>query len=218
MKYKCLVLDHDDTVVRSAETVNYPALLENLRQKHPDRFISLEDFVRYCFQYNFTGMCSKCLLLTDEEIAEQFEFWKGYVRTHIPPAYDGFRPFLQRFQSQGGLICVSSHSGVENITRDYQRNFDLVPDAIYAWELGEALRKPHPFTLQDIMRRFNLQPQEILMVDDMKNGYDMANSCCVPFAFAGWSFVLPEIAEFMQNHSDFYLDSVAQLEQLVFSA
>lgn len=24
LRYRCLVLDHDDTVVRSAETVNYP--------------------------------------------------------------------------------------------------------------------------------------------------------------------------------------------------
>ena len=37
MHYRCLVLDHDDTVVRSAETVNYPALVEKLRRDHPDR-------------------------------------------------------------------------------------------------------------------------------------------------------------------------------------
>ena len=216
MKYRCLVLDHDDTVVRSAETVNYPALLENLKGKHPDRHISFEDFVRYCFRYNFTGMCRNCLQLTDEEIAEQFEFWKGYVRTHIPPAFDGFEPILRRFREEGGLICVSSHSGVENITRDYKINFNLVPDAIYAWELGEELRKPHPYTLREIMRRFSLQPQEILMVDDMKNGYDMAKSCNVPFAFAGWSMVLPEIAEFMHTNSTHYLNKVSDLESVLF--
>lgn len=216
MKYRCLVLDHDDTVVRSAETVNYPALLENLKVRHPDRYISFEDFVRYCFRYNFTGMCRNCLSLTDEEIAEQFEFWKVYVRTHIPPAFDGFGPLLQRFRAKGGIICVSSHSSVENIARDYERNFGLQPDAVYAWELGETLRKPHPYTLCDIIRRFELQPHEILMVDDMKNGFDMAKSCCVPFAFAGWSMVLPEIGKFMHENSDHYLDSVSELEKLLF--
>ena len=39
MKYRCLVLDHDDTVVRSAQTVNYPALVERLHQNHPERDI-----------------------------------------------------------------------------------------------------------------------------------------------------------------------------------
>ncbi len=215
MKYKCVVLDHDDTVVRSAETVNYPALIENLKQKHPDRYISYEDFVRYCFAYNFTGMCRKCLLLTDDEIAEQFEFWKQYVKTHIPPAFEGFRELLHRFRDAGGLICVSSHSGIENITRDYHLNFELTPDAIYSWEMGEELRKPHPYTLQDIMRKFELKPDEILMVDDMKNGYEMAKSCAVPFAFAGWSIVLNEIGEFMQENADYYLPSVGDLEKLL---
>lgn len=28
LNYRCLVLDHDDTVVRSEETVNYPSFLE----------------------------------------------------------------------------------------------------------------------------------------------------------------------------------------------
>lgn len=215
MKFRCLVLDHDDTVIRSAETVNYPALIENLKNKHPDRRISFEDFVRYCFQYNFTGMCRKCLQLTDEEIAEQFEFWKGYVRANIPPAYEGFNDFLHKFRAQGGILCVSSHSGIENITRDYERNFGLVPDAIYAWEVGESLRKPHPFTLQDIMRKYDLQPHEILMVDDMKNGFDMAKSCDVPFAYAAWSMVLDEIGAFMHENADYYLESVKALEELV---
>lgn len=216
MKFRCLVLDHDDTVVRSAETVNYPALIENLNQKHPERYISFQEFVRYCFEYNFTGMCRKCLNLTDEEIAEQFEFWKNYVRTHIPPAYDGFRPILERFHAEGGIICVSSHSGIENITRDYRLNFDLIPDAIYAWELGEELRKPHPYTLQDIMRKFGLQTSEILMVDDMKNGYEMAKSCNVPFAFAGWSLELDEIGDFMRQNADYYLPTVESLQTLLF--
>ena len=60
--------------------------------------------------------------MTDEEIEEQFSFWKGYVRTHIPTVYDGIREILCRFREVGGIICVSSHSGEENIRRDYEKN------------------------------------------------------------------------------------------------
>ena len=136
-RYRCLVLDHDDTVVRSAETVNYPAFVENIMQTHPDRLISLAEFNRQCFEQSYTGMCRNALHLTEDEINDGFEFWKVYVRTHIPPAYDGFDRILRRFRAGGGLICVSSHSSVENITRDYDRNFGFQPDAMYAWELGE---------------------------------------------------------------------------------
>lgn len=216
MKYRCLVLDHDDTVVRSAETVNYPALMENLKETHPELSLTYAQFNRLCFELNYTGMCKEYLRLSQEEIDAQFEFWKGYVRTHIPPAYEGLDRVLQRFRQQSGLICVSSHSGIENITRDYKRNFGFEPDRIFAWELGEKLRKPHPYTLKEIMRLYNLRPEELLMVDDMKAGYDMARSCGVPFACAGWSHEDPVIVEFMKINSDFYFETVSAFEKFIF--
>ena len=41
LNYRCLVLDHDDTVVRSEETVNYPSFLEALKVLRPGRTITL---------------------------------------------------------------------------------------------------------------------------------------------------------------------------------
>ena len=216
MKYRCLVLDHDDTVVRSAQTVNYPALIERLHQNHPERDISFEDFTRQCFLHNFTGMCSMALGLTDAEIQDQFEYWKVYVRTHIPPAYEGFDRLLRRFREAGGLVCVSSHSGVENITRDYRSNFGFVPDRIYSFELPPEQRKPAPFALLDIMERYGLRPDELLMVDDMKNGNDMAHAAGVDFACAGWSHTDPMIVEYMKQNSEQYFSSVAALEAWLF--
>lgn len=214
--FRCLVLDHDDTVVRSAETVNYPAFVENLQQTHPERLISFAEFNRYCFDYGFAGMCRNVLHLSEEELDAGFEFWKSYVRTHIPPAYEGIDGILHRFRAEGGLICVSSHSSVENIARDFERNFGFQPDEVYAWELGEQFRKPNPYALQDIMRRYALRPDELLMVDDMKSGYDMARQCGVPFACAGWSHSDPVIIDFMRGNSDYYFETVKAFEAFLF--
>ncbi len=216
MKYRCLVLDHDDTVVRSAQTVNYPALIESLHRTHPDRDISFEEFTRMCFLHNFTGMCRLSLGLTDAETQGQFEDWKVYVRTHIPPAYEGFDRLLHRWRAAGGLVCVSSHSSVENITRDFRANFDFLPDQIYSFELPPEQRKPAPFALLDIMRRYHLRPDELLMVDDMKNGNDMAHAAGVDFAAAGWSHTDPMIVDYMRQNSDRYFTSVAELEAYLF--
>ncbi len=215
-RYRCLVLDHDDTVVRSAETVNYPALLAGLRKKRWPKTVTYDEFNRLCFQLNFSGMCQQALGFSEEDVQEAFEFWKVYVRTHIPPAYEGFDRIFRRFREAGGIVCVSSHSGIENITRDYHRNFGFIPDAIFSWELGEEKRKPAPYSLLEIMRRYSLRPEELLMVDDMKNGYDMAKSCGVPFACAGWSHTDPMIAGFMRSNSDFYFAHVADLEAWIF--
>lgn len=65
------------------------------------------------------------------------------------------------------------------------------------------------------MRLFNLNNEDILVVDDLKPGLDMAKACKVDFASAGWSHVIPEIIEFMKENSNYYLTSVSELSELV---
>ena len=216
LKIRCLVLDHDDTVVESGKTVNYPALMIGIKERHPEVSLTYSQFCELCYQYNYTGMCRQSLGMTEEEIEDQFAFWKVYVRTHIPPAYEGIGEILTKFRKEGGLICVSSHSGEENICRDYEKNFGFLPDGVYAWELGEALRKPHPYTLLDIMKRFNLPPEEILMIDDMRSGRDMARACGVPFACAGWSHQSEKIRKDMRESTELYFETVRDLQNYLF--
>lgn len=218
LNYRCLVLDHDDTVVRSEETVNYPSFLKALKVLRPGRTITREEFTRWCFSPGFSALCSDYIGLTPEEIDVQYDMWRSYVATHIPPPYDGLRPILTRWKQEGGLLCVSSHSARENILRDYRLHFDLEPDQIFDWDLGEDRRKPSPYALQEIMRLYDLRPDELLMVDDLKPGYDMAHACGVPFACAGWSHDDPEIRAFLRRFSDFYLETVQALEPLLFGA
>lgn len=218
LNYRCLVLDHDDTVVRSEETVNYPSFLEALKVLRPGRTITREEFTRWCFSPGFSALCSDYIGLTPEEIDVQYDMWRSYVAKHIPPPYDGLRPILTRWKQEGGLLCVSSHSARENILRDYRLHFGLEPDQIFDWDLGEDRRKPSPYALQEIMRLYDLRPDELLMVDDLKPGYDMAHACGVPFACAGWSHDDPEIRAFLRRFSDFYLETVQALESLLFGA
>lgn len=44
MRYQCLVLDHDDTVVNSTASVNYPAFVQTLKTLRPDVHMTLDDF------------------------------------------------------------------------------------------------------------------------------------------------------------------------------
>lgn len=190
--------------------------MAGLKEKHSNIDLTYCQFSELCYTHNYTGMCRICLGMTEEEIEEQYMFWKEYVRTHIPPVFEGIGEILKEFRRRGGLICVSSHSGEENIRRDYERNFGFTPDGIYAWELGEELRKPHPYTLMDIMKRFDLKPEELLMVDDMRSGRDMAMTCDVPFACAGWSHESELIRSDMKNTAELYFETVAELRNYLF--
>lgn len=186
MRYKCLVLDHDDTVVSSEITVNYPCFLLGLEKFRPGEYMDYEGFVDWCFRYDFADFLRVRYQFTEEELAEEYLMWQDYAKTRIPPAYEGIREIIQEQKRRGGLVCVASLSGYNIITRDYQTHFEIQPDMIFSADDPRPQRKPNPYPLEQIMEQFKLSPSEILMVDDLKTGRDMAQKAGVEIGFAAW--------------------------------
>ena len=85
-------------------------------------------------------------------------------------------------------------------------------------EVLRKLQETQIEILEEIVRvceKYNLRPEEILVVDDLKPGYDMARSGGAHFAAAGWAYDVPEIREFMHKNCDYYLSSVEELKALL---
>lgn len=218
LKYPCLVLDHDDTVVQSEKTIGYPYFCYILDQFRPGEKISLEDYVLDCHNLGFAEMCRQRWQFTPRELVEEYRGWMDYVKTHIPDAFPGIGEVIRRQKEEGGLVCVVSHSSVENITRDYQVHFGIQPDVIYGWDCPEEQRKPNPFPLEDIMRKYSLTPEQLLVVDDMKLAWRMANPLGVKIAFAAWGKLdFPELSQEMRCLCDFTFESASDLERFLFS-
>ena len=211
MKYKCLVFDHDDTVVNSTATIHHPCFVEYLKAFYPGESISLEDYFLLNFEPGFVPMCRERYGMTDEDLAFEARYWQDYVKNHIPAVYPGIREIMEKQKAEGGLVCVVSHSFDYNIRRDYAANALPEPDAVYGWERPENQRKPWPFPLEDIMARFSLQPSELLMIDDLKPGYDMALAAKVDFAAVGWSNDIAPIETSMRRTSPLYFKTVPEL-------
>ena len=208
MRYQCLVLDHDDTVVNSTATINYPAFVQTLQKLRPDVHMTLDDFFSYSFEPGFGALCSDILGFSDAEMDIQYQTWLDYVRTHVPDTFPGMRDLLQRFHAAGGHICVVSHSVPENILRDYRENKLPEPKLVYGWEVPKDRRKPQPHALYDIMEKLGFTAEQMLVIDDLKPGYDMAKAANVRFAAAGWSNDIPEIEAFMRQNCDLYFKTV----------
>ena len=211
MRYQCLVFDHDDTVVNSTATIHWPCFVDFLAQRRPGMSCSLEKYFIKNFDPGFLPMCREDYGLSDAELDDELRFWKAYVRDHVPSAYPGIREMMERQKSEGGLVCVVSHSLDFNIRRDYRENGLPEPDAVYGWEQPLERRKPSPWPLQEIMRRFELQPRDLLMIDDLKPGYDMARTCGVDFAAVGWANDIPAIERFMRGNCRWYFKTVPEL-------
>jgi phosphoglycolate phosphatase/pyrophosphatase PpaX len=217
LKYRCLVLDHDDTVVQSEATVNYPFFIEFLNEYRPGMTITQHEYISSCFNPGYVDMCKQRFSFTDEELMIEYKGWKEYIRSHIPAPYPGIERIIRRQREEGGMICVVSQSAQENIIRDYRAHFGIEPDDVYGWDLEPEHRKPNPWALQQIQAKYGLSPAQMLVVDDMKAAVQMARSGGCPIAFAGWGRRdFPEITEEMTKLCDFAFHSTESLEHFLF--
>ena len=172
MRYQCLVLDHDDTVVNSTASVNYPAFVQALKTLRPDVHMTLDDFFSYSFEPGFGALCSDILHFSDSEMDFQYRTWLERARTHVPDTFPGMRELLQR-------------------------------------------RKPAPWPIYQIEHALGLRPEQLVVIDDLKPGKDMADRAGVDFIAAGWTHTVPHIIETMQRISPHYCRTVAELEALL---
>ena len=71
MKYKCLVLDHDDTVVDSTARIHYPCFVEYLEKYKPSlaENYTLESYIIKNFHPGILELLSYEVGLSEEELA-----------------------------------------------------------------------------------------------------------------------------------------------------
>ncbi len=218
LRFPCLILDHDDTVVQSEATVNYPFFVEFLKEYRPGMTISAHEYVSACYNPGYIAMCRQRFGFTDEELDIEYKAWKNHIKTTVPDPYPGIDAFLRYYQSLGGLIIVSSQSAQENILRDYHLHFGITPDAIFGWDLEPHQRKPGTYAIEETMKRFGVSQQQLLVIDDMKPAVQMARDAGVQIAFAGWGRLeFPELCAEMEQLCDYSFYSISDLQQFLTS-
>ena len=218
LRYPCLILDHDDTVVQSETTINYPYFCYILDQFRPGATITLEEYLCGCFNPGFAGMCRNKFQFTEQELLDEYAGWKAYVRANIPAPFPGIDRIIHRQKEEGGMIFVVSHSSRETIERDYLTHFNILPDGIYGWDFPEHQRKPSSYPLEHIMDTYGFTKEQMLVVDDLKPAWEMAQKVGVPIAFAAWSKeAVPQIVEEMTSLCNFSFQSPEKLEEFLFN-
>ena len=136
LRYPCLVLDHDDTVVRSEETLNYPAFLAALDRFRPGETITKQEYTRGCFSPGFLAFCQERYRFTQEELDEEYLLWQSFVRDKIAPLYDGIGRLIALSVPEGtgeedgkkALAAFQSHYilNCNNKTRPYDGILELL--------------------------------------------------------------------------------------------
>jgi len=212
MKYPCLVLDHDDTVVRSTPAIHYPAFLEIMERLRPD-FVPppLEEFMDYCSEPGYFRYCSEIIGLRPEDRLVENEIWHKHLENRVPEVFEGFPELLRRYRADGGRIFVVTHSQSPVALRDWRENGLGEPDAVFGAELPEEHRKPNTWPLEQIRRRWGYRKDEMLLVDDLMTGLSMARQDGIFSVGAGWSHLSPRVAVRVRACCDVYLTEVGGL-------
>jgi beta-phosphoglucomutase-like phosphatase (HAD superfamily) len=189
MKYKCLVLDHDDTVVNSSQSIHYPAFLHTLKTLRPHlKPLSFQEFNHHCFIYGFNHLCKERYQFSEDEMQIEYKIWKSHTISKQADPFDGWLELLHKFKEHGGRIVVVSYSESNEILRDYTDHFGFSPDLIFAHDHGKDKLKPNPFPIHKLMEDFKLSKNEILVIDDMPVGFEMAKNADVDFIWAQWAY------------------------------
>lgn len=218
MKTKCLILDHDDTAVDSTAAVHFPAHLEVMKKLRPDYpVIDLNTWFTKNFHPGIMAYMTDEIGLNPEEMEEEYRIWQEFNENRNPPFYTGLPELMLEYLDAGGKIAVVSHSTENHIRRHYEKGAPgVVPEFIFGWDHDPEKRKPSPWPVYSILEQTGLGKNEVLVVDDLKPGVEMALAAGVPVAAAGWGHSIKAIRDVMQEMCDVWLPDIASLRAQLF--
>lgn len=67
-----------------------------------------------------------------------------------------------------------------------------------------------------IQKELHLNKEDVLLVDDLLPGIQMARDAHIDACGAGWAHDIKEIKEDIKNKCTYYVESVKELEDLLF--
>jgi beta-phosphoglucomutase-like phosphatase (HAD superfamily) len=214
-----MILDHDDTAVDGTRRVHYPAhlrVMEVLRPGAPA--IDLDTWFARNSDPGIMSFLVDEVGLTPEEMEVEHRIWREFTARETPHFYPGFLEALAAYKAKGGRVVVVSHSESHVILGHYRgtaNGHGVVPDLVFGWDLEPDKRKPSPYPVLETIRRLGVEPREVLVVDDLRPGVDMANAAGVDAAAAGWGHDVPAIREFMTRSCVAYFATVAEFAEFI---
>ncbi len=203
----------------STRRVHYPAHLEVMERLRPgSRPVDLDTWFRKNCDPGILPFLVDELGMTPAELALEHEIWREHTARETPHFYAGFLDALAAYKARGGRVVVVSHSDTNVILSHYTGAANgrrVMPDLVFGWELEPERRKPDPYPIHETLRRLGLAASDVLVVDDLKPGIEMAQAAGVDAAAAGWAHNIPAIREYMQQSCVAYLETVAAFAEFI---
>lgn len=188
LRKKCIILDHDDTVINSQESIHYPLFVAVLKELRPHVVpIDFQTFIDLSNRFGFTKMCRIVYQFTPEDIHYEYNHWKKHSAQMLAPTFIGLEPILRQFVQAKGIIIVYTMNSYHNVLSDYARLFNFVPDAIIAHDQFAYLRKPYRISLLQTLSELQLSVKDCVLVDDSPLMCTLKDRLNIDFLAANWA-------------------------------
>ena len=116
--YRCLIIDHDDTAVSSTAEIHYPAHQEMMRKLRPGLpGPSMETWFLKNFDPGVIQYLQGDLGLSDAELMEELEIWRGFTTTRVPHFFPGVLDLLRAFRHHDNTEIRSTDVARVNLRR-----------------------------------------------------------------------------------------------------
>ena len=104
---------------------------------------------------------------------------------------------------------------LETTKRDYKTDeisvYGIEEDSKY---ISKDIPEGKVLLSNGYMDKYGLKAEDILMIDDLKPGLDMAKAAGIDFAAACWCFDIPENEKYMRENATYLCTSVKELEKI----
>ncbi|ELP90417.1 hypothetical protein EIN_016360 [Entamoeba invadens IP1] len=219
LKYKCIVLDQDDTTVDSTPSVHYKSyqlFMSKYRKDSP--IFTLEEWYKILWDVNTTQFFNDVLCLSNDEKKEIYQEWINCYTNSRIEMFPGILDFLKEYRSLGGIIIVCTH-GQATVIKDFYEKYTngaFLPDDIYGFDpTHPELCKPYPYPIECVLQKYRLTKQDIVVVDDLSHGLLMAKNAGVDSIGALYGKGHQLVADRIKELSKTTVDSVAELKSKV---
>ena len=226
IRYKAIMIDHDDTTVDSTPKINYLSYVNFCNTIMKDRtyytMLNLQQWYELLWEDKYYDHIKNVMKLEKHELDLEYDMWLEFIKDKHPTFFPGFHEMLVEYKKRGGIIAIVSHCDEVAIRRHYaeyqceNENDRIVPDIVYGYIKGKPeLNKPNVYPVEDFKKKFNLKNEDICVIDDLSPGLIMGNNAGIDSIGVVYGEGHETIADKIKEISKYVFDSVDELSNFL---